>query len=115
MKAKKLIAIGMVFCFICCVIGVLYHLQDYDAYYYTQIDNNNIRKLPANSDMAYEYSLDCYSKSGKRKKMTFKTYRVLREDAYLLLEVRAFGVYRWEEVQPNDLPPKVRERYRIFN
>ena len=112
MKAKSFVAIGLIFCFICGAIGLLYRLQDYDAYYYTQIDNSKVKKLPANSDMPYEYSLDCYGKNGKRKKLTFKTYRILREDAYLLLEVRAFGVYRWEEVQPGDLPPKVRDQYR---
>ena len=61
--------------------------------------------------MKYEYTLDCYNENGKKKELKFKTSRELREDAYLLLEVRVLGVHTWKEVQYSELPEKVQNQY----
>lgn len=58
--------------------------------------------------MKYEYTLDSYKENGKKKEIKFKTSRELREDAYLILEVKTFGVHSWKEVQANELPEKVK-------
>lgn len=96
---------------ICCV--AFYFLENYESVYYTQIDNSKIAKITNSDDMKYEYTLDCYSENGKKKEIKFKTSRELREDAYLILEVRTFGVHLWKEVQENELPEKVKTALNI--
>lgn len=94
----------------CLAVGLNY-LEGYDASYYTKIDNSEVRELSSDEDMKYEYALDCYNEDGKKRELKFKTVRQLRERAYLLLEVRALGVHKWEEVEYNDLPQKVQEKF----
>lgn len=60
--------------------------------------------------MKYQYTLDCYDQNGNKRELNFKTFRELREGAYISLEVRSLGVHKWEEVQYNDLPQKVQEK-----
>lgn len=90
------------------VLGIaLYFIEYYEAVYYTRIDNSKIAKISSADDMKYEYTLECYNESGRKKEIKFKTSRELRQDAYLLLEVRVMGVHNWKEVQFNELPDKV--------
>ncbi len=89
-------------------VGAIYFMEFHKEIYYTQIDNEKIQKISSTDDMKYEYTLDCYNKNGKKKEIKFKTSRELREDAYLMLEVRALGVHSWEEVQENELPEKIK-------
>ena len=112
MKSKTAAAIGIVLALICCAVGGLWHMENYETVYYTRIDNTKVHEIAATDDMRYEYALDCYNKDGNKKQLKFKTSRILREDAYLLLEVRAFGVHSWEEVQPEDLPPRTLEKLK---
>lgn len=95
------------------VIGgiAIYFLEYNESVYYTKIDNTKIEKISSTDDMKYEYTLDCYNENGKTKEIKFKTSRELREDAYLLLEVKTFGVHSWKEVFYNELPEKVRVNY----
>lgn len=110
MKRKMFTVLGSVLVLGVCLIGCLYYLENHDELFYTKIDNSRIRKLPASDDMEYEYTLVCYNKNGKKRKLDFKTSRELREGAYIALEVRALGVHKWEEVQYNELPQKVQEK-----
>lgn len=110
MKGKTIIIIAIILVLVCCAVFGIYYLENYHGIYYTQIDNSKVKELPESEDMAYEYTLDCYNEKGKKTELTFKTYRVLRAEAYLKLEVRTFGVHSWEEVQYDDLPAKVREK-----
>lgn len=109
MKGKVFVVIGFTIIVICCVIGVLYRLENYEEIYFTKIDNTKVEKLSASDDMQYEYTLPCYNKKGKNKELKFKTSRELKEGAYLLLEVRSLGVHKWEEVSYNDLPESVQK------
>ena len=62
--------------------------------------------------MRYEYTLDAYNEKGNSKKVIFKTSRELKDDAYLKLDVMLTrGVKSWEEVQYDELPDKVQEKY----
>ena len=87
----------------------LYHMENYDKYYYTKIDNSAVSELPASDDMNYEYVLDSYDDKGRKKSLKFQTSKELRQDAYLMLEVRMAGVHKWEEVQFKELPSEVQE------
>lgn len=92
------------------VVGGLFYMQNYEDFYYVQVDNSSVKELSADSDMNYEYTLNSYNDNGRKKKLSFKTSRQLREDAYLKLQVRFFGVHAWEEVSYDDLPEKVQNK-----
>ena len=78
---------------------------------WTQIDNGRFETL-ADSDMAYQYRLESFDGSGSGKETVFKTERMLRDGAFLKLEVLPLrGVVSWEEVAYDDLPAAVQEQY----
>lgn len=110
MKGKIFAAAVTVLILICCFVGGLHYLENYDEIYYSKIDNSRMKEVPSSDDMKYEYTLDCYNKNGRKRELKFKTSRELKEDAYIALEVRSLGVHKWEEVQYNDLSPKVQEK-----
>ncbi len=95
------------------VLGVVIYLSEYKRFeYYTQVDNTKIEKISSSDEMKYEYKLTCYSPSGRKKEIKFKTVRELRNGAYLKLVANAFtGVNSWEEVQYDELPDKVKVNY----
>lgn len=109
-KEKIPMIIAVIVAIAICIVGA-YFLENHEAIYYTQIDNSKIEKLSTTDDMKYEYTLDCYTENGKKKELKFKTSRELKENAYLMLEVRSFGVHSWKEVQFNELPDKVKTNY----
>ena len=109
----KVFAVGLaVLLLIGGIIGGLYYMENYDKIYYTKVDNSQITELSGSSDMKYEYDLSSYDESGKKRNLKFKTSRELKENAYLLLEVRPAGVYKWEEVQYDELPQAVQEKLK---
>ena len=89
--------------------GGLFYLENHEATYYTKIDNANMRNS-SGEDLPYEYTLESYDENGRKKELTFKAGKELRQGAYLRLEVRALGVHRWEEVSYAELPQKVQEK-----
>lgn len=91
--------------------GAAYFFENYEVVYYTKIDNTKLEKLPTSDDMKYQYKLDSYDDKGKKKELTFKTSRELKEGAYLLLEVRTVGVHSWKEVSYHELPEQVKTNY----
>lgn len=107
MKEKIPMIIAVIVAIAICGI-VFFIMENYESVYYTQIDNTKIQSISATDDMKYEYTLDCYNENGKKKEIKFKTSRELKEDAYLMLEVRTFGVHAWKEVQVNELPERVK-------
>lgn len=111
-KEKMPIIIAVIVAIAICGIA-FYFLENYESVYFTQIDNTKIQSISATDEMKYEYTLDCYNENGNKKEIKFKTSRELREDAYLMLEVRTFGVHSWKEVQANELPEKVKTALNI--
>ena len=94
------------------VFFIIFWLLFYqESTYYTRIDNTKVEQL-SSGDMRYEYTLDAYNEKGNSKEVTFKTSRELKDDAYLKLDVMLTrGVKSWEEVQYDELPDKVQEKY----
>ncbi len=111
-KEKMPIIIAVIVAIAICGIA-FYFLENYESVYFTQIDNTKIQSISATDEMKYEYTLDCYNENGNKKEIKFKTSRELREDAYLMLEVRTFGVHSWKEIQANELPEKVRTALNV--
>lgn len=111
---EKLPIIIAVIIVIALLVGAYYFLVVHKDLYYTQIDNTKIEEISGTDDMKYQYTLTAYNKNGKSKEVQFKTSRELREDAYLELEMMAVrGVYGWKEVQPEDLPDKVKTEMNV--
>lgn len=111
MNNKIFIVIGIILVLGCCGI-VFYYMENYEAVYYSKVDNTKVEKISTSDNMKYQYTLDCYNKSGWMRNLKFKTSRELKEGAYLSLEVKVFGVHKWEEVKYNDLPEKVKEKLK---
>lgn len=112
MKGKSFIVIGIVLICVGCAAGGLYYFENYEKTYYSKIDNTRVTELQTSDSMRYLYTLDCYDESGKKKELKFKTSRVLKEGAYILLDVRLLGVHRWAEVQYYELPQPVQHVIR---
>ena len=111
-KEKIPMIIAVIVAIVICIIA-FYFLENNETIYYTQIDNSKIEKLSTTNEMKYEYTLNCYNENGKKKELKFKTSRELKENSYLMLEVRSFGVHSWKEVQYNELPDKVKTNYNV--
>ncbi len=108
---EKIIAIIGIILFIILSVGAFLYIENKEDVYYTQIDNTKIEKISSRDDMKYKYTLDCYDEYGHKKELTFKTSRELRESAYLKLEVRSLGVHSWIEVDLEEMPEKVKDKY----
>jgi len=110
MKSKLFVVLGVIALFI---LGgyFIYNWENYEDVYYTKVDNSKIKELD-NDDMKYEYTLYSYNKEGKKKEVTFKTYKVLKDNAYLKLTIKIFGVHSWEEKTLEELPEKVQEKLK---
>lgn len=91
--------------------GAIYWMEFHETIYYTQVDNSKLERISSSDNMGYEYTLDCYNQNGKRREIKFKTSRELRENAYLMLEVKVMGVHSWKELQYDELPDKVKVKY----
>ena len=114
-KEKMPIIIAVIVAIAICGIA-FYFLENYESVYFTQIDNTKIQSISATDEMKYEYTLDCYNENGNKKEIKFKTSRELREDAYLeLTYMMTRGVSNWKEVQYDELPDKVQDKYTKVN
>ncbi len=91
------------------IIGINY-FENYEEYFYVQIDNNKLSQLNNSDEMRFEYQLTGYNDTGKAKTIKFKTTRELRNQAYLKVLFKATGVNRWEEVQFDEIPTPAREQ-----
>lgn len=110
-KEKLPVVIGVIVFSILC--GVAYYFLVYQSSsYYTQIDNTKVKTISSSDDMKFEYKLICYDEKGKEKEIRFKTSRELQENAYLeLTYMITRGVSHWKEVQYNELPKNVQNKY----
>ena len=74
--------------------------------YYTQIDNRWVTDIAPHGAMNYKYTLVAYN-------VTFETSKVLTDGAYLCLKVAPIrGVVTWAEMQFDELPSSVQEKYK---
>lgn len=89
-----------------------YYLFIHQEIYYLQIDNTKKVSLDSSHDMKYQYTLYGYREDGRKKEITFKASRELREGAFLMIEyMEVTGVHSWKEVQYKELPKKVKQKY----
>ena len=94
------------------ILCYLFFVQKSD--YYVQIDNTKIEQISRTDNMKYKYTITGYNQNGNSKEIEFNTSRELREGAYLKLEVMLLrGVITWEEVEPNELPDKVKTEMNV--
>lgn len=115
--AAAVVISGIIFCY------TVFFTGSRDTRYYTQIDNAKLSRaggqgaidLSGNGGMDYSYTLTSYDKDGNERDITFGVSRELRENAFICLTFRSGrGVMNWSEVQYDELPPAVRERYEAL-
>lgn len=100
--------------FIALLLILFYLVFEQKSDYYVQIDNSKIEQISRTDNMKYKYTLTGYNQNGNSKEIEFNTSRELREGAYLKLEVMLLrGVITWEEVEPNELPDKVKTQMNV--
>lgn len=76
---------------------------------YVQINKPGIHRNPG----GYDYTLDGYTESGEKQVVTFYAGGTLRKDAFLKVFTKGKYVKTWEEVQPNELPEKVKNKMNL--
>lgn len=109
---KKIIIIVAIVLVVAAICAGAYLWFGPPAKYYTQIDNTKISETVPGTDMPYVYTLDCYDENGTRTSHSFKTYRELREGAYLCLKVLPVrGVIEWVEMDFGELPGAVQSKF----
>ena len=114
MESAKLLIIIFIVALIILIVGaaIWFGWGGTGAEWYSQIDNTCVKQVTASDDMIYEYTLVCYDADGRSRDISFKTSRILTEDAFILLETMPLrGVVSWAEAFWEDLPPAVQEQY----
>ena len=97
-------------------IGVLGFLFQYTGNnttdYYGCIDNDLVEKITPHGGMNYRYRLPVYLEDGSREDLDLDTARVLKDEAYIRIEVAPLrGVISWAELQYEELPVPVQAHY----
>ena len=96
------------------LVGLFYLTFFTGTVYYAQVDNTNVSEITPRAGMYYRYELPGYDEKGRARLLSFETSRILREGAYLCIEVAPIrGVTKWEEVQPEDMPDKARKELAV--
>ncbi len=74
---------------------------------YVQINEEGTPLTPG----GYDYTLTGYNESGEKAEVTFYAPGELREDAYLRVYTKGKYVETWEEVQLEEMPEEVKEKF----
>lgn len=70
-----------------------------------------INEEPVPDSQRYEYTLTGYTEDGKKEEITFTSGKVLKENAYLKVVIKGSFVEEWEEIQVEELPERVLEKF----
>ena len=85
--------------------GLFYLTFLTNSAWYVQVDNASVTDITPRGGMYYRYELPARNEKGQERTLTFETSRLLREGAWLRLDVAPIrGVTAWAEVQPEELP-----------
>lgn len=88
--------------------------------YYTRIANHSVELNDGGRDgvidfkggLPYIYSLPAFNEKGEKQTVSFGAARELKEGAFIKLTVVPVrGVIRWEEVNFEDMPEAVQEKF----
>lgn len=111
MESTKLLIVILIVALIILIAGAAVGFGWGGRVWYTQVDNDCVHKVAASDELVYEYSLLCYDRDGSSRELSFKTARVLREDAWLMLNAQPIrGVTAWQEVLPEEIPDPAAEK-----
>ena len=113
MKTRTILLLTLWFIIIIIAMVGLFYLTFFtDSTWYIQIDNTRLTDVTPRGGMYYRYELTAWNESGRERKLTFETSRILRDGAYLRLNVAPLrGVTDWTEIQPDDVPAAAWEAF----
>lgn len=94
-------------------MGMLFQATGENAVsWYGRIDNDLVEPITPHGGMNYRYSLVVYGADGGRRSLDLDTSRVLKDGAFIRIEVAPIrGVISWEEMQYEQLPAAVQGKY----
>lgn len=114
MESARLLIIILIVALIILILGAAIGFGWAGRDWYTQVDNSCVRRTASDDGMDYEYSLVCYDQNGESRELSFKTERLLREGAYLMLSAQPIrGVTAWQEVLPEEIPAAAAEKLGV--
>lgn len=97
------------------IAGLAYLFQytgDNTTSYYGRIDNNLVEEITPHGGMNYRYHMPVYLEDGSRENLDLDTSRILKDEAYIRIEVAPLrGVISWAELQYEELPVPVQAHY----
>ena len=96
------------------LLGIIYQSTGANAAdYYSQIDNTLVQEITPHGGMNYRYTLTVYSENGAASSLELDTSRILKDGAYICIQVAPLrGVLGWEEVTLDQMPSLVQRHYR---
>ena len=106
MRTRTILLLTIWFVIIIIAMLGLFYLTFYtESTCYTQIDNAKLVDITPRGGMYYRYELTAWDEKGSERSLTFETSRILRDGAYLQVQVAPLrGVTDWTEIQPDDVP-----------
>ncbi len=96
------------------LLGIFYQFTtDNTQNYFVQIDNTQVSEITPHGGMNYRYTLRAFDVAGAEKEIDFDTSRILKEGAFVCLEVAPVrGIISWSEVDYSELPDIVQKEYK---
>ena len=115
MDNRKILRKVMVFDIFIILCGILFRFLVADTkYYYTVVNNINVTGTVSENKVKYKYTIDSYDTNGNKKKLTFKTSKLLKDGTYLKLKVSIVrGVINYSKIEQQKLPKKVKLKYLL--
>ena len=116
-KAKPvLLILGVAAALLMLGIAALAYLFQYTGNnavsYYGRIDNDLVEEITPHGGMNYRYHMPVYLEDGSREDLDLDTSRILKDEAYICIEVAPLrGVISWAELQYEELPIPVQAHY----
>ena len=113
MKTRTILLLTLWFIIIIIAMVGLFYLTFFtDSTWYIQIDNTRLTDVTPRGGMYYRYELTAWNESGRERKLTFETSRILRDGAYLRVNVAPLrGVTDWTEIEADEVPPAAWEAF----
>lgn len=112
MDNKKILPKVIIIALIIILCGILFRFLVTDTKnYYAMINNKQVIGKHAN-DVKYKYTIYSYDENGNKKKLTFKTNKMIKNGTYLKLKVSFIrGVVKWEKLKYQKLPNNIKNKY----
>lgn len=111
MDNKKILPKVIIIALIIILCGILFRFLVADTKnYYAMVNSKQV--VSTTSNVKYKYTIYSYDEDGNKKKLTFKTNKMIKNGTYLKLKVSFIrGVVKWEKLKYQKLPGNIKNKY----